>query len=708
MNQTAPAPPPRMGVSGTTPVHDWIGFEAGGTLRVCSGKVELGQGIVTALAQIAASALEVTVARVSVVCGHTARTPNEGYTGSSMSIETSGLAVLRAAMTARRLLLEEAATVLGVATDRLRVDDGTVLGDGAAIDYWQLAEAVDFSTPVDAEVAWPDCEMPGMLIGREVARIDLRGKLTGAAFIHDIDLPGMLFARVVKPPSFTARLDAIDEGAFRSRFPDARLFIDGSFVAVVADGEYDAVRAAEGVTALAAWQDGGALPGVESWGGFLRRQESIDLTEERGEQAVANAARRLSASYSKPPIAHASIAPSCGLAQWEDGKLTVWSSSQGVFNLRNAIAQVLGMQAENVTVIHCPSAGCYGHNGADDAAMEAALLARAFAPRPVRVQWSREDELVWSPFGSPMAVEISADLTAEGRIANWALELWSGTQVRRPGFLPDLVDFVSASQLTDPVAFSDPRGIPYAFVSSDRNADPLYDLPHVTTTRHHLPDLPLRCSSLRALGGFANVFAIESFMDELAEEVNCDPVEFRLRHLSDPRARAVVERAAGLAGWGDGSLEVAKWARGFAFARYKNTAAYVALVADVEIGDEVRVLALTGAVDAGLVINPDGVLNQIEGGAIQAASWTLLEEVTFDSRAITSNSWESYPILRFTQAPAVRFEIVGGECNDPCGVGEASQGPTAAAIANAVARGLGQRIRDLPINRKQILKYASV
>jgi CO/xanthine dehydrogenase Mo-binding subunit len=696
---TAPA---MIGAAGASPVRDWIGFETAGMVRVSTGKVELGQGILTALAQIAASVLEVDIARVSVVSGHTARTPNEGYTGSSLSIETSGISVFRAAMTARRLLLAAAVEALGVARERLRVEDGAVHCEDAAetTDYWRLAPSVDFASLIDMEPAWTDGGMLNGLIGGSVQRIDLRDKLCGAAFIHDIELPGMLHARVVKPPSFTARLEAVNQAAFAARHPEAALHIDGSFLAVLADDEYDAVRAAEEMPAFAHWSEGDPLPHVDGWGNFLRRQEALDISEERGEMPAVNPARRLSATYSKPPIAHASLAPSCGLAQWWDGKLTVWSSSQGVFNLRNAIAQALDVPLEDVTAIHSQSAGCYGHNGADDAAMEASLLARVFAPRPVRVQWSREDELAWSPFGSPMAVEISAELTADGRIADWSLQLWSGTQVRRPGFLPGLVDFVSASQLAKPIPFSDPRGIPYAFVSSDRNADPLYDIPHVKTERHHLPGLPLRLSSLRALGGFANVFAIESFMDELAEAAGADPVEFRLRHLTDPRARAVVEHAAKL-GWRGGS------GQSFAFARYKNTAAYVALVADVDIGEEVHVLGLTGAVDAGLVINPDGVLNQIEGGAIQAASWTLLEEVTFDSRAITSNTWQTYPIMRFGQAPLVRFEIVGPECNPPSGVGEASQGPTAAAIGNAVARTLGHRLRDLPINRAQILKAAS-
>lgn len=698
-----------IGATGVSAVSDWVGFENDGQVRLCCGKVELGQGILTAIAQLGAAVLDVGADRIAVVSGHTGRTPNEGYTGSSMSVELSGLAVLRATVTARRLLLARAADLMDVDPAALSVEDGSISSERSNLvfDYWQLARSTDLSANVDDSIGWDSAEAAGVPIGSSIPRIDLQNKICGGGFIHDIDLPDMLHARVLKPPSFTARLVSLDRDALAERFPDARLCIDGSFVGIVSDREYDAVQALELARTLAQWRDDAPLPSVENWPDFLRRQRAVTVTSEHGEAPAATGARKLSATYSKPLIAHASMGPSCGLAHWQDGKLTVWSSSQGVFNLRNAIAQALAISPDGVTVIHAHGAGCYGHNGADDAAMEAALLARVFSPRPVRVQWTREDELGWSPFGSPMVVEIEAEMDADDRIANWVANVWSGTHVRRPGFLPGLVDFVATSQLATPIPFSDPSTNPYAFVGSDRNAEPLYDIAHLRIDRHHLPDLPFRLSSLRALGGFANVFALESFMDELADAAGCDPVEFRLRHLSDRRACQVIERVALVADWQAASDTGEGRAKGLAFARYKNTAAYAAIVAEVEIEDTIRLISLVGAVDAGLVINPDGVLNQIEGGAIQAASWTLMEEVTFDSRMVTSTSWSSYPILTFAQAPRTHFEIVGGSENDPLGVGEASQGPTAAAIANAVARALGFRIRDLPINRRQLLQAIS-
>jgi CO/xanthine dehydrogenase Mo-binding subunit len=513
----------------------------------------------------------------------------------------------------------------------------------------------------------------------------------------------MLHGRVLRPPSFGARLVSLGDAAVSTSFEGAQVWRDGSFVGVVAESEYAAVRALERLRNLAMWHEADTLPQVTGWANYLMRQPSIDVETATGEPQLA--ARAFSATYSKPPIAHASMAPSCALAQWADAGLTVWSSTQGVFNLKSAIAEALDLPTEAVSVIHSHGAGCYGHNGAEDAAMDAAVLARAFAPHPVRVQWTREDELGWAPFGSPMAVRLSAGLTEEGRIANWSAELWSGAHVRRPGFLPGLVDLVAASHLARPKPMSDPRAVPMAFVGADRNADPPYAIPHVRILRHHLPDLPLRLSSLRALGGFANVFAAECFMDELACEAGVDPVDFRLRHLEDPRARRVIETAAQLA---DPTADAGpNSGRGLGFARYKNTAAYVAVVAEVELGDELRVKSLTGAVDAGLVINPDGALNQIEGGAVQAASWVLREEVTFDSRMITSDTWDRYPILKFSETPALRFVLVGERENAPLGVGEAALGPTAAAIGNAAARALGVRVRDLPFTREQILRAAS-
>ncbi len=350
--------------------------------------------------------------------------------------------------------------------------------------------------------------------------------------------------------------------------------------------------------------------------------------------AGAAAAKRLEATYSRPYLAHASIGPSCAAAVFEGGKLTVWTHAQGSFPLRGQIARVLGMKDDDVTVIHRDGAGCYGHNGADDAALDAALLARACG-RPVLLQWTREDELAWAPFGSAMVVKLTAGLDADGKVVDWRHELWSHSHVRRPS-AGEGVNLLAAWHVDPPFAASTPRDAPYPPGTGDRNSVPLYDFPAQEVLYHFVAEMPLRVSALRSLGAYANVFAIESFMDELAAAAGADPVAFRLKHLADPRAKAVIEAAAKAANWKPGAASDGVRGRGIAFARYKNSSAYFAVVAEVEVAEKIWLRRAVAAVDAGGVINPDGLKNQVEGGIVQAASWTLKEAVRWDrSRVLT-------------------------------------------------------------------------
>ncbi|MDQ4135280.1 MAG: molybdopterin-dependent oxidoreductase, partial [Pseudomonadota bacterium] len=393
---------------------------------------------------------------------------------------------------------------------------------------------------------------------------------------------------------------------------------------------------------------------------------------------------------------------SCAIAQWQEGGVRVWSHCQGIYNLRADLALVLRLPPEAIVVQHVEGAGCYGHNGADDVALDAVLLARAVGGRPVRVQWTRADELARSPFGAAMMVEIEADLDERGEIAAWRHDLWSNGHVARPG-RNEIPTLLAAGELANPFPRFIATNPPLAGGGgADRNAVPLYDFPSSIVTNHRLLVMPLRTSSLRSLGAFANVFAIESFLDELAAGRDEDPVSFRLRYLSEPRARAVLEAAASRAGWrrersGDGR------GQGVGVARYKNTGAWCAVVAEVEIEDEVRVRRLTVSVDVGETVNPDGVVNQIEGGAIQATSWAVKEAVRFDAMRVTSDHWDAYPILRFSEVPAVEVEIISRPNERPLGAGEAAHGPTAAAIGNAVFDAIGVRVRDLPITRDRII-----
>jgi nicotinate dehydrogenase subunit B len=687
-------------------MSQWVDFSRPGTARVFSAKVEIGQGILTALAQIAADELRLPLEQVQVVSGDTAQCPVESYTAGSMSIEVGAMSLRLACAQAREELIERAARMMEVESARVSLQDGRVLLDGrpSELDYWKVAPHVEWRRPVTGRAA-PIAVGAGRYVGRNVARLDLPAKIAGGGFIHDLEMPGLLHARVLRPPSYGARLEALDESAAAALPGVVKIWRSGDFAAVVCEREYQAVKALEALRKGAQWREPEPGPAVHSWSQALPAMPTSDSSSEFGPPASpAAAGRHISASYTRPLLAHASMGPSCAIACFQDDCLRIWSHTQGVFPLRKALATALGLAEAQVIVTHVQGAGVYGHNGADDAAMDAALLARQLPSRPVRVQWSREDELLWSPFGSPMVVKMEGEVGAAGEIAGWTMDIWSGPHGLRPSAFGG-VNLLGAAQMEPAIAPLDLHRLPTAFGGAERNSQAPYQIAQKITL-HRVADLPVRVSSLRTLGGFANVFAIESFMDELALAADADPLEFRLRHLMDPRARRVIETAARLAGWKSKSQRGSGRACGMGFSRYKTTAAYVAAIAEVEAGRDVRVTRVWCAVDAGLVINPDGVINQIEGGVVQSISWTLKEQVGFDGRVATTHSWDDYPILRFTEVPEIAVELITNTASPALGVGEAAQGPAAAAIANAVACALDLRIRELPITRERIIATA--
>jgi CO/xanthine dehydrogenase Mo-binding subunit len=486
--------------------------------------------------------------------------------------------------------------------------------------------------------------------------------------------------------------------------PDVVAVRDGSFLGVVAPADATALRAARLMAKAARWQVTESLPDERDLKGFLLSAptEDVPVESRRDAGAAGTATTARTAEYTRPFLAHASMGPSCAIARWDGEQVTVWSHSQGVFALRDALAAGLRLDPAQVTVHHAEGAGVYGHNGADDAALDAVLLARAVPGRPVRVLWSREDEMSWAPLGPAMLARLSAGLDARGRIVTWRQDVWSNGFIGRPGRGGDPRLLALAHLAGGTPMPPAPDGPPTGAMGSTRNAVPGYDIPDLEVVRHRLLTMPIRTSSLRSLGAFLNVFAIESFMDELAECAGADPVEFRLAHLTDPRAVRVVEEVAEFAGWagrprGEGT------GYGIGYARYKGLAGYCAAVAEVEAVDDVRVRRLWLAVDVGTVINPDGVINQVEGGAVQSASWATRERVTFDRARITSLSWDTYPVLRFTEVPAVAVRIVASG-RPETGAGELAQGPVAAAIGNALAQAAGVRVRDLPLTREQVIR----
>ncbi len=644
-----------------------------GVVEVRVGKAELGQGIATALAQLAADALGLPLDRVRMVAPHTVLGPDQGLTAGSLSVLQTGPALAHVGGVARALA-----------------------GPTTPVEEY-VARIAGLDPDLDLTTVEPLPPVDAVSVGRSEPRLDLPDKVLGRPrFLADLRPEGLLHGRVLRPPSVGAVLSSVPENW---KAPGVTLVRDGSFVGVVGEREADVDRALEQLARDAAWDERDLLPDETDLPRWLRdgTHEEAPVLDEPG---APGSDEPLTASYSRPFLAHGSIATSAGLAVWTDDGVHVSSHSQGIHSLRDAIAATLGLERSAVLVEHVENAGCYGHNAADDAALDAVLLARAVPGRPVLLRWTRPDELTWGPLASAMTTTLRARLDG-GRITGWSHDVWSQGHSARPGYAgtPGLL---AGSHLAEPVALPPPTDPPLAAGGgTTRNAVPAYDVGPRRVVGHRKTDTPIRTSAMRALGAHLNVFAIESFMDELALAAGVDPVAFRLDHLADPRAVHVVSEAARLAGWDEELPE--DTGRGLGYARYKDKGAHCAVVADVEVTSEVRVTRLLVVADVGLVVNPDGARNQLEGGAIQATSWTLTERMPFDRRRLLGTDWETYPVLRFSEAPEVIVHLVDSDAPST-GAGEAAQGPTSAAIANAVHRALGVRVRDLPITTDAVVR----
>ena len=682
----------------------WIRFNRDGTVSVQVGKVEIGQGIITALAQVAADELDVGFHQVRIVSANTETNPNEGMTTGSRSMEESGEALRFACAEVRALFMQAAAERLGVSFEKLQVDEGVFHADDKKASYWDLAGSVDLAREATAQIA-PKQPADLRIVGRNAQRIDLPAKVFGEpAYAQDIDFPDIAYGRVVRPPNYSATLKAVDMDRVRSLPGVIAVVRDGNFLGVVAEREEQAIKAAAALAKASTWDAPQKLPTEAGLYDYLtsRPAEVTVISDKKDDAAQVRAKTTLEATYRKPYIAHASIGPSCAVARFDGKRFEIWSHSQGIFPLRGDMTKCLRVPAEQIAVHHADGSGCYGHNGADDVALDAALLARAASPRPVKVQWMRDEEFGWEPFGPAMVMKLKASLDGAGQVVAWKHELWSNPHTNRSGRGPGST-LIAAAHIADPVPVSPALDGSMPAGASHRNAIPLYEFPNQYVARHLIQEQPLRISSLRALGGFANVFAIESMMDELAAACGADSVEFRLRHLKDPRARAVIERAAQMADWKRGEKGDGTRGRGIGFCKYKNLGSYCAVIVEVALEEKLRVLRAWSAVDVGRVVSPDGVINQIEGGIVQATSWTLKEAVRFDPNFVTSRDWDAYPILTFAESPRVEVQLIDRPGESSKGAGEGAQGPTGGAIANALFNASGVRVRELPLTRERIV-----
>lgn len=681
-------------------LDSWVRIAPDGATTVFSGKVELGQGIRTALLQVIAEELDLHLSQITFITADTARTPDEGLTAGSHSMMDGGTALANAGANVRLLLTRQAAKQWHVAADTLTTsgDGHVVAADGRRLGYGPLAAALSLHVE-----AIPDAPLRDpatyRTLGRNYPRVDIPAKLTGgAAYVQDLRFPGMLHARVVRGPSYGTRLVAPDLDAVR-RMPGVVVVIEnGEFIAVVADSEWHAIQAMRRAQQANYVRTRPPLPiahGVQT----LRTLPSREIVVLDTHDGAKAAAHKLRASYSRPWISHGSIGPSCAVGWLRGDDLTLWSHSQGVFDVHRAVAGLVGLHPDKVRCIHSPSAGCYGQNGADDVAAECAIIAMAMPGRPIRLQWMREQEFGWEPNGCAMVTEVEASLGADKRISAWNYDVWSNSHNNRP-VQPG--GYAVAQEIIPPFAPQTPKPIPMPEGDGDRNANPLYEFANMHVLYHFIPEMPLRVSALRSLGAHLNVFTIESMLDELALTADVDPLDFRLAHMTDPRARAVIEAAASRFGWrrrprGDGRRGC-----GMAFARYKNIGAYCAIAMEIDVDREsgkIAVRRVQAAVDAGQPASPDGIANQVEGGIIQSLSWVMREAVTYDASRRTSFDWGSYPILRFEDIPdSIDVEVMARPGQPFLGAGETAQGPTSAALANALADATGIRLRDMPLD----------
>jgi CO/xanthine dehydrogenase Mo-binding subunit/aerobic-type carbon monoxide dehydrogenase small subunit (CoxS/CutS family) len=726
------APELPLPIQQTPELDAWIRIDAEETITLFSGKVDYGQGLQTALAQLGAEELDVALERVRVVLADTAQTPDEGMTVGSMSLETSGNAIRCAAAEARHIMLSVAMEELEAPLGQLVVEDGLIRdpASGRQVSYWQLFGGRKFGRLISGK-SEPKAPDRRQIVGSPAKRLDLPAKVTGTGFLHDLTLPGMVYGRVVRPPHFQARLLSVDVEA-AGRLPGVlRVVRDGSFLGVIAEREEQAIQAMEFLRDGARWQGQAELPPQEKLAETLLAQSrashsdksflivdgstvegSSDTVPFDGEipdieppdmAAHTLCAHTLCARYQRPFQMHASLGPSAAVAHFSSGQLTIWTHAQGVYPLRAAIAGVLGMAEVDVRVIFMAGPGVYGHSGVDDAALDAALLAKALPGRPLSLQWTRADEHTWEPYTPAMVVDMSASQNTRGDIVDWNHEVCSPSHLGRSQTGAGFSGLLAAWHVAEPFDQPPRRPALGSHSGGHRNADPLYTFPRRRIVKHFLADSILRTSSMRGLGAYANIFAIESFMDELAHAAGVDPLEFRLRHLADERARAVLLAATEKAGW-SGEKAPGR-GRGLAFAQYKNRQTYAAVVVELTVAEtsgEIQLERAVIAADAGQIINPDGLSNQLEGGFVQSASMTLYEQVSFDERGITSTDWESYPILPFPNAPRVETVLLNRPDRPHVGAGEASQGPTPAAIANAIFDAAGIRLREIPFRPERV------
>ena len=691
----------------------FVKISADGAVTAYNGHVDLGTGIRTALGQIVAEELDVSFSRVVVVLGDTSEVPNQGATIASETIQISTVPLRKAAAQARQFLVARAAERLELPIEELAIEDGLIRGrDNRGISYGELISGETIRVELADDVA---VKAVGnyTIVGQSVPRVDLPAKATGELiYVHDVRVPGMLHGRVVRPPyagvdagAFVgSSLIGVDEASVRDIPGLVAVVRIGDFIGVVAEREENAVKAASRLKV--SWKPTPTLPDLTDIETALRANPSMPRTlidKGDAEAAIAAAAKLMPRTYLWPYQMHASIGPSCAVADFQDSRIRVWSGTQNPHILRADLALLLERPETEIDVIRLEAAGCYGRNCADDVTADALLLSRAVG-RPVRVQLSREQEHAWEPKGAAQLMDVKGGLNADGSVAGYDFA------TRYPSNSAPTLALLLTGRMSP---------VPVVSEMGDRTAIPPYDYDHLRVVVNDMPPI-MRAAWLRGVSALPNTFAHESYIDELATEAGVDPIEYRLRYLKDQRAIDLVNAVAERAGWKRRPVWREKPAegdvvegRGFAYALYVHgpfpgrPAAWSAWIADVAVNKatgDVSVTRVVAGQDSGLMINPDGVRHQIHGNVVQSTSRALMEEVSFDRNSVTSREWGAYPIISFPDVPKIDLLMLPRRDQPPLGVGESASVPSAAAIANAIFDATGVRFREPPFTPERILR----
>ena len=728
------------GLVDATKVDSWVSIAADESVTIYSGKCEFGQGFATVQMQLAAEELSVPMNRVKLIFCDTGVTPDQGVTSGSQShIAEFGPGGLRQALdTARDALLQLASEWFDTTPDALTVKDGVVSPKSdptQQITYGQLLEGQRFSLVLNSQTK-PKDPKTYTILGTSVPRPEIPAKATGTfRYIQNVRVPGMLHGRVVRPPVVGAKVMSVDKGSVMGMPGVVQVVVKNNFVGVVADTQWHAIQAAGSLQVQ--WSDGDTLPDqatLASWMQTLPSADSLTLESGDTDANLAKATRTFSAQYLHPYQMHGAMAASCAVADVRGGSgpnalAKIWSATQGVYPQRDSVAVVLGIPKENIRVIFTESSGCYGLNGNDSVSYDAALLSQAVG-KPVRVQWSRKDEHVQGEsYGAAYAISLKAGVDAGGQISTWAYEAWTVSKGNRPnattpgnilsGNLAGLPAPVpTPAKATPPTAFSNNNNSVANYLSGVVAGKPAGGTGTVNSARvlTHTVASPFFTGPLRSPARLQNTFANECFLDEIAAGLGMDPVDYRLRHLTDPRLVAVVQAAAKAAQWDtrpsprNQQLPFGNpTGRGIACVLYEGNNGYSALVATVEVNratGQVFVKRLTSAVESGPVSNPDGMVNQTEGGILQGMSRALFEQVKWNAKTgfITSFDWNTYPVFQWGMpVPVMKTVVINNPNVSQTGAGELGITLSAAAIGNAIFDAIGVRVRQLPYTPANVL-----